>query len=140
MHKTTNSCRLALVAFILVVSSSICASLAQTAAVTIAPKALTTTAIIKVPPGATCYQVQVIDKDVFRDDVLTKCRWKAVPLDDDGNPVKEIVISAVLVCVGGEVCGDSNSSGEGTAEVFLEVAWNDGSNPTITAPVLLSCP
>ena len=107
------------------------AVLAQTGGVSIPTPGVNAAFTVDVPADAESYQVTVYDHDGWwdKDDVLS-----SIPTADLAPPKpKSINILAQLVCVGGNVCGGMDTSGEACAEVYVVVTWYPKSAKEVAA-------
>ncbi|MAB78884.1 MAG: hypothetical protein CMJ89_05955 [Planctomycetes bacterium] len=92
-----------------------------------------------VPAGSTTFQATACDSDLFFDDMLAAEDWEPIPTDADGNTVDELTVTIGLFCSGGEVYGGEGPSGEGCAEVYIKVEWNNENGDDECDPQSVCC-
>jgi hypothetical protein len=133
--------RLAVVGGLALTAAAITYAL-QTGVVEVKPEAPTVAYDIPVPETATTFKFTVYDHDGWYnpDDVLEKEDWEPVPTGRDGKKVTNINLQIQLACIGGSVAGGGGSSGEGTAEVYVVVEFNNGKDSYETGIIKVSCP
>lgn len=95
---------------------------------------------IPVPAESTTYTWSAYDSDPISDDLLEEDDWEPIPGHTKGKEGDVLDQSVKLCCIDGEVTGGEGSSGEGSAEVFIVVRFNNGGGKVTTKVQQVTCP